>query len=87
MFEIAILLYLLWLSHLDTEAQLFFDFFLVPEAILCCRNVVVAKLKDCRVPSSVTLVYKVYVGQLRFATGCSNFFVLALHVEELSLKR
>ena len=29
-----------------------FNFFLVPEAVLHCRVVVVAKLKNCRVPSS-----------------------------------
>ena len=51
LFVVAILLYLLLLPHLDTEAQLFFDFCLVPEAILRCR--VVAKLNNCCVPSSV----------------------------------
>ena len=56
MFGIPILLYLLWLPHLDTEAELFFNFFLVPdcmvpEAILRCRVVVVAKLKIVASPA------------------------------------
>ena len=30
-----------------------FQIFPVPEALLCCRVVIVAKLKHCRLPSSV----------------------------------
>ena len=62
MFVIAILLYLLWLPHLDTEASLFFDFFLIPDwsmrlyYVHCCV-VVVVKLKNCCVPSSGYLLY------------------------------
>ena len=45
-------LYLLWLLHLDTET--FLAFFLVTEAVLHCRVVVVvvAELYNCRVPNS-----------------------------------
>ena len=32
---IAILLYLEWLLHLDTETLIFFEFCLVPEALIC----------------------------------------------------
>ena len=48
----SILLHLVWLLRLETETLLFFDFFLVPEGLLRCRVVVVAKLYNCRVPSS-----------------------------------
>ena len=52
--------YSLWLLYVDIEALTFFVFFLVSEAPLhcrvealpCCRVVVVAKIKNCRVPSS-----------------------------------
>ena len=40
-----------WLLHLDTQIEIFFEFCLVPEALLRCRVVVVAKLKNCRMPS------------------------------------
>ena len=43
-------MYSLWLLHLDIETLTFFEFFLVPEALLFCC--VVAKLKNCRVASS-----------------------------------
>ena len=46
----AILLYSLWLLNLDTETLIFFEFFLVPETLWRC--LVVAKVKNCRVPSS-----------------------------------
>ena len=39
----------------DTKTLLFFAFFLVPEALLRCRAVVVVKLKVCCVPSSAKL--------------------------------
>ena len=47
--------YSLWLLHLHTKTLEFFLFFLrqwsaIP--LLCCRVVVVAKLKHCRVPST-----------------------------------
>ena len=40
LFFIALLLYSLWLLHLDTEKLIFFEFFLVPEVLLrcCCRE-------------------------------------------------
>ena len=38
--------------HLDSETLIFFEFFLVPEALLRCPVVVDAKLNNCRVPSS-----------------------------------
>ena len=41
------------LLHLDTETLTFFIFFSFTEALLCCRVVVVEKLKNWRVPSSV----------------------------------
>ena len=41
----ALLQYSLWLLHLDTETLTYFEFSLVPEALLRCRVVVVAKLK------------------------------------------
>ena len=52
LFVIAILLYFLWLLLLDTKTLIFFTFVLVFEALLCCSVVVVAKLKNCPVPSS-----------------------------------
>ena len=48
-------LYLLLLGYsiyIDIEALTFFVFLLITEALLCCRVVVVAKQKDCHVPSS-----------------------------------
>ena len=41
-----------YVLHLDIEALTFLVFFLVTEALLPCRVVVVAKIKNCRVPSS-----------------------------------
>ena len=48
----------LWQLHLDTEVLTFFECFLVSEAPLRCRVVVVAKLSNCRVPSSSNLLLK-----------------------------
>ena len=48
----ALHLYSLCLLYLDTAIFTFFTFFLVSEAPLRCRVVVVAKLNNCRVPSS-----------------------------------
>ena len=48
---IAILLYLLELLHPVTKTKIFFKFVLVPDALLRCRVVVVAKQKNCRMPS------------------------------------
>ena len=48
----AILLSSLYLLHLNTEKFNIFEFFLVPEALLCCRVVVVAKLNNFRLPCS-----------------------------------
>ena len=42
---IALCLYSMWLLHLDTKTLTFCLFFLVPEALLHCRVVVVVKLK------------------------------------------
>ena len=42
----------MWQLQLDTETLTFFEFFLVPEDLLRCRVVLVAKLESCRVPSS-----------------------------------
>ena len=50
---IALLLYSLWQLHLDTKTLTFFTFFRVPEALLRCRVVIVAKLNNRNVPSSV----------------------------------
>ena len=41
----SILLYLLWQLRLDTKTSIFFEICLIPEALLLCRVVVVAKLK------------------------------------------
>ena len=43
---------LLYVFVVATEALTFLKFCLVPEVLLRCRVVVVAKLKNCRVPSS-----------------------------------
>ena len=48
---IAWFLYSLRLLHLDTKTLNFFEFILVPKALLRCR--VVATLCNCRLPSSV----------------------------------
>ena len=48
---IAFCLYPLWLLLLDTETLTFFDFFLGTEALLRCRIVVVAKLKNVACPA------------------------------------
>ena len=42
----------MWLHHLDTNALKFVVFFVVPDDLLRCRIVVIAKLRNCRVPSS-----------------------------------
>ena len=52
---IVLCLYSLWQLHLDSETLIFWYFFLVTEALLRCRVVVVAKLKKCRAPSSVQM--------------------------------
>ena len=52
LFIIALHLYSLWLLHYDTEALTFFKKFLVTEALLRCCVIIVAKLNNCRVPSS-----------------------------------
>ena len=44
LFAIAILLYLLWLLHQDTEIKIFFESFLVPEALLFCHVVAIKKM-------------------------------------------
>ena len=49
--DFAFLLYSLWQLHLVTETLIVFEFFLFPEALLRCRVVVVAKIKNCSVPS------------------------------------
>ena len=48
---IALCIHLLWQLNLDTEAFTFFTVLLVIESLLRCPVVVVAKLKNCRVPS------------------------------------
>ena len=55
LFVFAILLYLLWLLHPDTETKIFLDFFSDHWGSITlsgCCVVVIAKLKNCRVPSS-----------------------------------
>ena len=52
----ALCLYSLCLLNLDTEALTFFVLLLVTETCLRCHGVVVAKLKNCRVPSSAYFV-------------------------------
>ena len=54
-YRIAFCLYFLWLLHLDSETITCFRFYQVPGALLSCRVVVVAKLNNCRVPSSAYL--------------------------------
>ena len=58
---IELFLYSLRLLHLDTKTLNFFEFILVPKALLRCR--VVATLYNCRVPSSV-IYYTVYLQML-----------------------
>ena len=43
--EFCILLDSFWQLHLDTETLTFFEFFIVPEALLRCRVVTKAKAK------------------------------------------
>ena len=46
---IAVYLYLLWLLHFDIETLIFFVFYRIVGMVF-----VVAKLKNCRAPSSAT---------------------------------
>ena len=52
---IIVLLYVyircVYLLYLDTDALKFVVYFLVAEALLRCRVIVVAMLNNCRVPS------------------------------------
>ena len=63
-FCIVSTVYSLRLFHLDTEVFTFFGFFLVTEALLRCRVVVVAKLNNCRMLSE-------HVIFLTFFSHCS----------------
>ena len=71
LFVIAILLYLLWLPNLDSES--FSGPWLVLEALLRCPVVVVAKLKNCRVPSSGRWHRGVRLHGVEYQYAVSNF--------------
>ena len=63
-FDLEFLLYSLWQLHLDSETLIFFEFFLSMRLYY-----VVAKLNNCRVPSSVVLHLDVLLGDSRQPSG------------------
>ena len=77
---IALCLYLWWLLHEDAETLSFSDFFHVIEALLRSRVVVVAKLKNCRVPNPRANMLRILVCH----RSGNTFIVALLHRSKLS---